>query len=141
MKNLDTVMAMADFPDPVGPSRITNFFPSLYAFRTASIASFCPGRKSSKGKNWSIRFKSYIEVSSDLLDTIEGCVENEEQEDDYLFVEIVEGQKRSECVACGDPVKIVVHSGGKPMAALHCKECYAELRYGKFPKMRRRRML
>lgn len=68
-------------------------------------------------------------------------MENEEQEDDYQFSEIKEGSKRAACTACGDPVKIVIHSGGKPMAAQHCKECYAELRYGKLPKIRRRRML
>jgi hypothetical protein len=68
-------------------------------------------------------------------------MEDKEQENDYVFIEIEEGSKRTSCVACGDPVKIVIHSGGKPMAAQHCKECYAELRYGKFPKLRRRRIL
>jgi hypothetical protein len=27
------------------------------------------------------------------------------------------------------------------MAAAHCRDCYAELRWGKIPKARRRRML
>lgn len=46
---------------------------------------------------------------------------------------------RPTCTACGDPVKIVFHSGGVPMAAQHCKDCYAELRWGKVPKPRGRR--
>ena len=70
--------------------------------------------------------------------------ENEEQipkEDDYKFNKVGEGSERAQCAACGDPVKVIVHSGGVPMAAQHCKECYAELRWGKIPNGRRRRML
>ena len=66
--------------------------------------------------------------------------ENEKQEEEYQFNEI-DGSKRPECISCGDPVKIVVHSGGVPMAAQHCKDCYAELKWGKIPKYNRRRML
>ena len=62
-----------------------------------------------------------------------------ESEDEYHFEKLEEGSKRPECVSCGDPVKIVVHSGGVPLAAKHCKECYAELRWGKIPKYRRSR--
>jgi hypothetical protein len=68
--------------------------------------------------------------------------ENGEQvgsEDDYKFNKVEEGAKRPGCTSCGDPVKIVVHSGGVPMAAQHCKDCYAELRWGKIPKYSRRR--
>lgn len=67
--------------------------------------------------------------------------ENEKQEEEYQFDEVEEGSSRPECVSCGDPVKIIVHSGGVPMAAQHCKDCYAELRWGKIPKYNRRRML
>ena len=62
-----------------------------------------------------------------------------EPEDDYKFGKVEDGSKRPSCVACGDPVKIVIHSGGVPMAAKHCKDCYAELRWGKVPKYSRRR--
>lgn len=51
---------MADFPEPVGASSMTNFFPLSKASNTASIHSFWPGRNSSKGNfsfNW---VKSYI---------------------------------------------------------------------------------
>lgn len=64
-----------------------------------------------------------------------------EENDEYKFDKIDEGSRRPECVSCGDPVKIIVHSGGTPMAAQHCKECYAELRWGKIPKTRGRRRL
>ena len=71
---------------------------------------------------------------------VDGNSEEESQEDEYSFVEIEEGAtKRAECISCGDPVKIVVHSGGKAMAAQHCKDCYAELRWGKIPRASRRR--
>ena len=63
----------------------------------------------------------------------------EDEEDSYEFVEVEEGAKRPTCISCGDPAKIVIHSGGVPMAAQHCRECYAELRWGKIPKYRRRR--
>ena len=62
-----------------------------------------------------------------------------EPEDEYVFNELEEGAKRPSCASCGDPVKIVIHSGGTPRAAQHCRECYAELRWGKIPKHRRSR--
>jgi hypothetical protein len=66
--------------------------------------------------------------------------EEGEEEEEYQFLEInVNSKRRPECQSCGDPVKIVFHSGGQPMMAQHCKECYAELRYGKVPKFKRRR--
>lgn len=67
--------------------------------------------------------------------------EQEKSEDEYKFEKIEEGSKRPACVACGDPVKIIVHSGGVPMAAQHCKDCYAELRWGKIPHYRSKRRL
>lgn len=67
--------------------------------------------------------------------------EQQESEDEYFFEELkVDAKKRPKCIACGDPVKIVIHSGGVPMAAQHCRECYAELRWGKIPKHRRSRL-
>ena len=68
--------------------------------------------------------------------------ENGEQpteEDSYPFSRIEEGAQRPKCISCGDPAKIVFHSGGVPMAAEHCREYYAELRFGKIPKYRRKR--
>jgi hypothetical protein len=65
--------------------------------------------------------------------------ENEKHSSDDYYREVEEGGKRPGCISCGDSVKIVVHSGGKAMAAKHCKECYAELRYGKIPKYIRKR--
>jgi hypothetical protein len=65
--------------------------------------------------------------------------DQQESEDEYKFDKLEEGSKRPSCSACGDPVKIIVHSGGTPMAAQHCRECYAELRWGKIPKHRRSR--
>ena len=59
---------------------------------------------------------------------------------EYKFEKVEEGGERPKCEACGDPVKIVIHSGGHPMAAKHCKDCYAELRYGKIPKHKRTRL-
>ena len=49
---------MTDFPDPVGASSITNFFPESNAFSTASIHSFWPSLKLSKGKFSSILVRS-----------------------------------------------------------------------------------
>lgn len=64
----------------------------------------------------------------------------ESNEPEYVFKALDEDVKeRPKCAACGDPVKIVMHSGGKPMAAQHCRECYAELRNGKIPKYNQRR--
>jgi hypothetical protein len=45
---------------------------------------------------------------------------------------------RPGCDSCGDPVKIVFYDG-VPHFAKHCKECFAELRYGKIPKLRGKR--
>jgi len=53
-------------------------------------------------------------------------------ESDYQFVDIDQVDKKPNCQACGDPVKIVFHDG-KPRYAQHCHECYAELRWGKVP--------
>jgi len=61
-----------------------------------------------------------------------------ESEDEYIFNKVEDG-KRPKCISCGDPAKMVIHSGGVPMAAAHCKDCYAELRWGKIPKYKRRR--
>lgn len=71
------------------------------------------------------------------------AAENEEDsKEEYEFTKIEEGAKtRPSCISCGDPVKIVVHSGGVPMAAQHCNDCYSELRWGKIPRNNRRRML
>lgn len=67
--------------------------------------------------------------------------EHAESEDEYKYEKLDEGSTRPSCISCGDPVKIVVHSGGVPMAAAHCKDCYAELKWGKIPKYQRRRCL
>ena len=56
--------------------------------------------------------------------------------DDVPDVKSVEG--RPECDACGDMVKLTFHNG-VPTFAKHCKECFAELRYGKIPKFGRRK--
>jgi hypothetical protein len=108
--------------------------------------SFCPGLNSFRGKWWSIRLKSYIGKVSIYSNTKKRFFMTEENgkqagsEDEYTFDKLEEGSKdRPKCVSCGDPVKLVVHSGGHVMAAQHCKECYAELRWGKIPKYRRRR--
>ena len=62
--------------------------------------------------------------------------QDSEEEDDY-FTELDPDTKiRPTCDACGDSVKVVFHSG-IPKYAKHCKECYAELRWGKIPKMKR----
>ena len=64
----------------------------------------------------------------------------QESEEEYKFQKLEEGQtKRPECISCGDPVKVVIHSGGLPMLAQHCRDCYAELRWGKIPRSSRRR--
>ena len=57
----------------------------------------------------------------------------------YLFRKVEEDDERPVCFSCGDPVRIVYHSGGIPMYAQHCRECYAELRWGKIPPANRRR--
>ena len=57
------------------------------------------------------------------------------------FKELENTTERPKCVACGDPVKVVIHSGGVPKAAQHCRECYAELHWGKIPKLKKRRIL
>lgn len=69
--------------------------------------------------------------------------DDEQEIDGYKWKKLEEGSTtRPSCVSCGEPVKMIVHSGGVPMAAQHCKDCYAELRWGRVPKEgRRRRML
>jgi len=58
----------------------------------------------------------------------------------FLFEKIdPENKNHPSCSACGDPVRVVYHSGGIPMYAQHCHECYAEIRYGKIPPAPRRR--
>ena len=47
---------------------------------------------------------------------------------------------RPECESCGDPVKLIFHNG-TPVFAQHCRECFAELKYGKIPKLKRKRTL
>lgn len=65
---------------------------------------------------------------------------NEEPGDEYKWNKLKDGSKiRPLCVACGDPVKVIIHSGGVPMAAQHCKDCYDELRWGKIPMSNRKR--
>lgn len=56
----------------------------------------------------------------------------------YIYRDISAEEKRPSCASCGDQVKIV-HHRGIPKYAAHCKECYAELRWGKIPAGRGRR--
>ena len=57
----------------------------------------------------------------------------------YLYQGIDPDKVRPVCLACGDPVKMVYHSGGIPKYAQHCRECYTELRWGKIPRASRHR--
>lgn len=61
------------------------------------------------------------------------------EEDGYVLSKLDEEKGRPRCISCGDPVKIIIHSGGVPLAAQHCRECYAELRWNKIPKIKKRR--
>jgi len=56
----------------------------------------------------------------------------------YAYRNVDPEETRPSCAACGDPVKVVHHSG-IPKYAAHCRECYAELRWGKIPVGRGRR--
>lgn len=63
---------------------------------------------------------------------------DQEGYDKYIFHDVEPDQEHPVCMACGDPVKIIYHSG-VPKYAQHCSECYAELRWGKVPAANRRR--
>lgn len=61
-------------------------------------------------------------------------------EDGYVYLDPDKQKERPSCISCGDPVRMVNHTG-KMMLARHCRECYAELFHGKIPRLRGNRIL